>query len=693
MNFIANLIRTKPYLKFFSSVKLAVPLMIVIIVVVATGTIYESLYNSDYAKMAIYHTSWFFALMCLLWVNILFAALSRWPFNKNHTGFVITHIGLLTLLVGGLVTGSYGLDAQLGITEGTSNATMILPETIVGYQFTDSPRPQTIEIPRGLSEYTSTRDSSLNAQIHHLFWIKKYMPFTAPSRVVVPVKGGEGSNSIGLSFRLKSQFFEVSEWLQSEENPSMALGPAKLSLIVGKYQGEKPAKPSAKSALKAKHPESSALQAILSPEAHADDAQPDDAPAADVPAGMPRTLVVMDFKTGKVIGEKTVKDVLRHPWSVGGVQVRIKKEYHHATVAQNKLAEGNGPENIALELEVIKGADSKREILFAKFSNFSINANGIFGLRVNWGGAAGGQKALPESTMAHGGSVASSAAEPVAEGESTLPPGHPGVGAAQQAQADMPPAEMPSGTPPSDGTPPPMGAGRNVIEFYVDPQDSEQQAEIVLKKDGKVVAHDVVRAGQTYQTPWMGMVITLASVVHGGQTRVIAEPVEPTKGKNLPPSAIEIQLADSDESFWLTEGSSQQVTLMGRPAQIFFDRRTLDLPFQLKLVKFTKKDYPGTETPMSYESLVELPTTGLTQVISMNEPLKKDGFTIYQSSYVIEEGKTPESIFSVNDDPGRPIKYTGSIILALGIIIFTVSRSPAYLTWAAARNKKAKVTT
>jgi len=711
MNFIANLIRTKPYLKFFSSVKLAVPLMIIIICVVATGTIFESLYNSDYAKMAVYQTPWFFALMCLLWINILFAALSRWPWNRNHTGFVITHLGLLTLLVGALVTSAVGLDAQLGIVEGTSNGTLVLPETIVGYQFSDSAHPQTMTIPRGLSEYTSTRDSSLNAPIHHLFWIKRYMPFTAPSRVVMPVKDGGNPNNIGVSFRLKSQFFEVSEWLQSEENPSMSLGPAKLALFVGKYPGSK-ANHSAvdKSSVKtpAKADEARNEAAPIWPDLFESRAMADDDDGAPS-ASMPEKIAVYDFTSGKKIAEKSVRDLRAgKPWTVGGVHVRIKKIYHHAMVAANKLAEGSGPENIALELEVTKGNETKREILFAKFSNFSINANGIFGYRVSWGGAmANAQAANSQTALAHGGSLsappnmgAAAQSDDAASGDApALPPGHPAMagtgmnaGGDENAGEQMPPAmNTPPGMPPAEagGVRPPMGAGRNVIEFYVDPADTEQRAEIVLKKDGKVVAHDMISAGQTYQTPWMGMVITLASVVHGGQTRMVAEPVEPTKGKNLPPSAIEIQLADSDDSFWLTEGSSQQVMLMGRQAQIFFDRRTLDLPFQLKLLKFTKRDYPGTETPMSYESLVELPA-GTTQVISMNEPLKKDGFTVYQSSFSMEEGKPPESVFSVNDDPGRPIKYTGSIILALGIIIFTVSRSPAYAQWESRRRANLK---
>ena len=56
-------------------------------------------------------------------------------------------------------------------------------------------------------------------------------------------------------------------------------------------------------------------------------------------------------------------------------------------------------------------------------------------------------------------------------------------------------------------------------------------------------------------------------------------------------------------------------------------------------------------------------------LISMNEPLVYGGYTFYQASYVMEEGRPPISVFSVNYDPGRVVKYAGAIIMVLGIIL------------------------
>jgi hypothetical protein len=53
----------------------------------------------------------------------------------------------------------------------------------------------------------------------------------------------------------------------------------------------------------------------------------------------------------------------------------------------------------------------------------------------------------------------------------------------------------------------------------------------------------------------------------------------------------------------------------------------------------------------------------------MNEPLEKHRFTIYQSSYEDGNPRPTTSIFSVNQDPGRSWKYSGSLLIVLGSIL------------------------
>jgi ResB-like family len=147
---------------------------------------------------------------------------------------------------------------------------------------------------------------------------------------------------------------------------------------------------------------------------------------------------------------------------------------------------------------------------------------------------------------------------------------------------------------------------------------------------------------------------------------------------NLPPSALVVKIIGQDDPVWVVEGQVREVEIDGENYQLYFGKNLLKLPITLHLNKFTKKDYLGTDTPMSFESSVTIDNEKESYTISMNEPLKTNGFTIYQSSYQLQPNGPAISIFSVNKDPGRWIKYLGSLIMAIGIIIFTFMRSSYY---------------
>jgi hypothetical protein len=69
----------------------------------------------------------------------------------------------------------------------------------------------------------------------------------------------------------------------------------------------------------------------------------------------------------------------------------------------------------------------------------------------------------------------------------------------------------------------------------------------------------------------------------------------------------------------------------------------------------------------------------------MNEPLESKGYTFYQASYIPEVPRPVTTILSVNHDPGRGLKYWGSILLILGSISL-------YLVKVLQRKRKVEVT-
>lgn len=99
--------------EFLASLKLAVVLIASLAVVLAFATVVESVVGTSGVQYAIYHTRAFAALLALLAINIFCAASVRFPWKRHQTGFVITHIGLLTLLAGSAYSFRTSLNSQM----------------------------------------------------------------------------------------------------------------------------------------------------------------------------------------------------------------------------------------------------------------------------------------------------------------------------------------------------------------------------------------------------------------------------------------------------------------------------------------------------------------------------------------------------------------------------------------------------
>ncbi|MFH1265471.1 MAG: hypothetical protein ABIK89_07055, partial [Planctomycetota bacterium] len=112
--------------RFMGSLKLAVALLLVWLVVLAATTFLESARGSEVSQWYVYHSRWFLALMVLLAVNVSVAALVRWPWKKRHIGFLIAHCGLLALGAGSIQSFVAGVEGQLTFMEGQAADTIVL---------------------------------------------------------------------------------------------------------------------------------------------------------------------------------------------------------------------------------------------------------------------------------------------------------------------------------------------------------------------------------------------------------------------------------------------------------------------------------------------------------------------------------------------------------------------------------------
>jgi len=93
------------------SLKLAVILLITIAGAIAFATVMESKFDSAVARYYIYNAAWFNVWLLALALNLLCAAFTRWPWQKKHVGFVLTHAGIILMLTGAVVGRIWGFEA------------------------------------------------------------------------------------------------------------------------------------------------------------------------------------------------------------------------------------------------------------------------------------------------------------------------------------------------------------------------------------------------------------------------------------------------------------------------------------------------------------------------------------------------------------------------------------------------------
>ncbi len=116
------------------SLHLAVILLAVISIACAVATFIESGFSSKIAHAYIYSAPWFIAWLALLIVNLMAVTLTRWPWLPKHRGFVITHYGIIILLIGAKIGTTAGFEGGVTLDKGIAADHLISKQTILSIQ-------------------------------------------------------------------------------------------------------------------------------------------------------------------------------------------------------------------------------------------------------------------------------------------------------------------------------------------------------------------------------------------------------------------------------------------------------------------------------------------------------------------------------------------------------------------------------
>lgn len=193
-------------------------------------------------------------------------------------------------------------------------------------------------------------------------------------------------------------------------------------------------------------------------------------------------------------------------------------------------------------------------------------------------------------------------------------------------------------------------------------ENSNSRRGKLTKLENANVKQGVLKPGETLETGWMGLKFRVLKYLPRAMQFISFKAVE--RPSPLTTSAIEIEF--HGKSYWMSINSLLKLFTDREMYVVSYGNRRIDTGIPLKLNEFKVGRYQGTMRAASYESVVELPD-GKTRTISMNEPLKLGGFTFYQASFQEDErGKPVSSVFSVNRDPGRWVKYLGALLIVFG---------------------------
>lgn len=115
---------------FLAGVHFALFLIASVALFVIFGTFIESSTQSHrYAALFTYNNPLFVMLLWGFFINILFSAIRRWPFQKKHVPFLITHLGLLMILSGVIIKHYFGVQGTMSLAEGTASDEILLSNT------------------------------------------------------------------------------------------------------------------------------------------------------------------------------------------------------------------------------------------------------------------------------------------------------------------------------------------------------------------------------------------------------------------------------------------------------------------------------------------------------------------------------------------------------------------------------------
>jgi len=614
-----------PLFEFFASLKLAVVLLAVLIIAAIAGTLYESSFDAKVARAYIYGAPWFNVWLVLLGANLTCSALSRWPWRKHHVAFLITHLGIITLLIGSLIGRIWGIEGTMTLFKGASPANRLFVDQrqlrvhdvdgiVKGFPAEFLHHPPTPQHPRDLASLASGA---------HL-QIIDYTPAIEAKLSPRPLRdGGEFALHFTIATAMMNQHLE--SWLLADhpQHGKFSMGLANIELKHGTA------------------PDSGTGNSSIRPPSTAKDQ------AVDLEESIFAFSKAPDEQIGRVRkgGSSGAKVRLLAPKDGNKGQVVIS--------AGDKEASFDVAEN--LEREVAIDGTSFTLKIDNYWPDFRIE-----------NGKPSSLSDQPNNPVVlvtiRGKGVPASAAETNSHGDR------------KAITATGGPPAMPA---PSEQIP-------NRLTLFI-ADDGAITYELVSRKNGKSLGK--IDFNQPLATGWADWQLVVDKTMPHAQQWTDFTPVKSEErsvsstAADLP-DAVHVRIQQNGETLeqWVPAGWQIAIPTAPNKTTIAYGWEVIELPIGLQLLDFEVKRNEGSDSPAGFKSTLQIDTAdGETATGScwMNNPFSYPGawwhtwtgltYKISQASWNPEN--LGQSTVQILRDPGWLLKWIGSLLVVIGVFM------------------------
>src|SRR2546421_3320917 len=613
-----------PLFEFFASLKLAVVLLAVLIIAAIAGTLYESSFDAKVARAYIYGAPWFNIWLVLLGANLTCSALSRWPWRKHHVAFLITHLGIITLLIGSLIGRIWGIEGTMTIFKGEPPANRLLVDErqlrvhdadgiVKGFPAEFLHHPPTPQHPRDLGPLAS------GARLQ----IVDYAPAIEAKLNPMPLSdGGASALHFTIATAMMNQHLET--WLLADDpqHGRFSMGLANIELKRGiapdSDRGDSPNRP----------PSTAKDQAV------------------DLEESIFAFSKASDEQIGRVRkgGSTGAKVRLQQPQNGSKGRVLVSLGAKEATF--------DVAENLGRDLAIAETPFT------LKIDNYWPD----FRIENGKPNSLSDQPNNPVVLVTlHGKGIPAPEPPPNPHGNTEIPA----------------PGGAPSMPAPGEGAP------NHLTLFMAD--DGAITYELVSRKNGK--SSGEIELNEPLPTGWADWQLVADNTMPHAQQRMDFTPVksEQTTTSSAAadlPDGVHVRIQQNGETLeqWVPAGWQIAVPTAPNQTMIAYGWRVIGLPIGLQLLDFEVKRNEGSDSPAGFKSTLQIATAdGETATGScwMNNPFSYPGtwwhtwtgltYKISQASWNPEN--LGQSTVQILRDPGWLLKWIGSLLVVIGVFM------------------------